>query len=283
MAQPRVLILRAPGTNCDLETAIRLRARRRPSPSGCTSIACWSRRACWPTTRSSACRAGSATATTSRPAASWPTRFAITWPTRCTSSKQAGKLILGICNGFQVLIKIGRAAAERRRLRPAGHAHLERLGQVRRPLGAACTWPARSRCSSPASRRCTCPWRMPKASSCPRRARCWQTLDATASWCCATARELPSGGAIALEPRVPYPDNPNGSLGDVAGVCDATGRVCGLMPHPERHIEPTQHPRWTREAAPPRATDCACFRTRSTTSARRVVVVERRQRGGVGI
>ena len=56
------------------------------------------------------------------------------------------------------------------------------------------------------------------------------------------------GGRMA--PRVAYPDNPNGSLGDVAGVCDATGRVCGLMPHPERHIDPTQHPRWTRGPLP---------------------------------
>jgi phosphoribosylformylglycinamidine synthase len=44
----------------------------------------------------------------------------------------------------------------------------------------------------------------------------------------------------------PYPVNPNGSQGDVAGVCDASGRVLGLMPHPERHVLPTQHPRWTR-------------------------------------
>jgi phosphoribosylformylglycinamidine synthase len=44
-----------------------------------------------------------------------------------------------------------------------------------------------------------------------------------------------------------FPENPNGSQGNVAGVCDYTGRVLGLMPHPERHILPTQHPRWTRE------------------------------------
>src|SRR6266700_1612682 len=44
----------------------------------------------------------------------------------------------------------------------------------------------------------------------------------------------------------PYPINPNGSQGDVAGLCDASGRVFGLMPHPERHVLPTQHPRWTR-------------------------------------
>jgi len=44
----------------------------------------------------------------------------------------------------------------------------------------------------------------------------------------------------------PFPVNPNGSQGDVAGLCDTTGRVLGLMPHPERHVLPTQHPRWTR-------------------------------------
>jgi phosphoribosylformylglycinamidine synthase len=43
-----------------------------------------------------------------------------------------------------------------------------------------------------------------------------------------------------------FPDNPNGSQLDVAGVCDSTGRVLGLMPHPERHIDRTHHPRWTR-------------------------------------
>ncbi len=43
-----------------------------------------------------------------------------------------------------------------------------------------------------------------------------------------------------------YPVNPNGSQGHVAGLCDATGRVLGLMPHPDRHIFPTQHPQWTR-------------------------------------
>ncbi len=50
-----------------------------------------------------------------------------------------------------------------------------------------------------------------------------------------------------IESSVPYPENPNGAMGDVAGICDATGRVLGLMPHPERIVDPTQHPRWTRE------------------------------------
>jgi len=43
-------------------------------------------------------------------------------------------------------------------------------------------------------------------------------------------------------------DNPNGSQDDIAGICDATGRVFGLMPHPERYIDPLQHPYWTRIA-----------------------------------
>jgi len=48
-------------------------------------------------------------------------------------------------------------------------------------------------------------------------------------------------------PAADFPHNPNGSQGGVAGLCDPSGRVLGLMPHPERHIVGTQHPRWTRE------------------------------------
>lgn len=44
-----------------------------------------------------------------------------------------------------------------------------------------------------------------------------------------------------------YPWNPNGSVENIAGICDPTGRIFGLMPHPERYFHPTQHPRWTRE------------------------------------
>ena len=43
-----------------------------------------------------------------------------------------------------------------------------------------------------------------------------------------------------------YPYNPNGSVRNIAGMCGLQGRVLGLMPHPERHIRITQHPRWTR-------------------------------------
>lgn len=56
--------------------------------------------------------------------------------------------------------------------------------------------------------------------------------------------QLASDGCIAI--RYEPEDNPNGSAGDVAGICDPSGLVFGLMPHPERYTRWTQHPSWTR-------------------------------------
>ncbi|MCC5823088.1 MAG: phosphoribosylformylglycinamidine synthase subunit PurQ [Phycisphaerales bacterium] len=58
----------------------------------------------------------------------------------------------------------------------------------------------------------------------------------------ATLTALEAAGQVALR----YVDNPNGSMGDVAGICDATGRIFGLMPHPERYLDWNRHPFWTR-------------------------------------
>ncbi|MCM8780560.1 MAG: phosphoribosylformylglycinamidine synthase I, partial [Candidatus Omnitrophica bacterium] len=41
-----------------------------------------------------------------------------------------------------------------------------------------------------------------------------------------------------------YPYNPNGSVNNIAGICDETGRILGIMPHPERHMDFFQHPHW---------------------------------------
>ena len=68
----------------------------------------------------------------------------------------------------------------------------------------------------------------------------------------ATLEKLKSQGHVAFKyvdkngKEGDYPINPNGSIDSIAGLTDATGRVLGLMPHPERHIRPTQHPHWTR-------------------------------------
>ena len=54
----------------------------------------------------------------------------------------------------------------------------------------------------------------------------------------ADCRGRPAGGK--------WPFNPNGSLNDIAGICDPTGRVFGLMPHPEGFYRVSQHPTWTQ-------------------------------------
>ena len=69
-------------------------------------------------------------------------------------------------------------------------------------------------------------------------------------------RSLQEGDQLVLRYVAPdgspagYPCNPNGSVDGVAGICDPTGRIFGLMPHPERHAAVVQHPRWTRLSGP---------------------------------
>jgi len=68
----------------------------------------------------------------------------------------------------------------------------------------------------------------------------------------ATLDKLKSAGHVAFRyvdkdgRQGDYPVNPNGSTESIAGLTDGTGRVLGLMPHPERFTRPTHHPRWTR-------------------------------------
>lgn len=56
--------------------------------------------------------------------------------------------------------------------------------------------------------------------------------------------------ATYATPVMEFPLNPNGSVNAIAGLCDPTGRLMGLMPHPEAFVHYTQHPRWTRESLP---------------------------------
>jgi phosphoribosylformylglycinamidine synthase subunit PurQ / glutaminase len=81
----------------------------------------------------------------------------------------------------------------------------------------------------------------------------------------ATLANLRQNNQVALQYVLPdgqpaqgqFPFNPNGSVEDIAGICDATGRVFGLMPHPEAYNHLTNHPDWTRrkEIARQRDTD----------------------------
>ena len=88
----------------------------------------------------------------------------------------------------------------------------------------------------------------------------------------AIAKELSEKGLACLhytderyrEATMEYPDNPNGSAEGVAGICDETGRIFGLMPHPEAYLHRTHHPRWTREELPEEGAGVAIFRNAVT-------------------
>ena len=82
----------------------------------------------------------------------------------------------------------------------------------------------------------------------------------------ADLRELEAHGQVVVryvsrdggEPA--YPENPNGSMGHIAGVCNRKGTIFGLMPHPERFLHRTNHPRWTREDIPEEGEGAVFFR-----------------------
>ena len=79
---------------------------------------------------------------------------------------------------------------------------------------------------------------------------------------------LRSEGLITLQysdaayesPTMDYPANPNGAIEAIAGICNRTGRIFGLMPHPEAYLHRTNHPRWTRESLPEEGMGLAIFK-----------------------
>lgn len=240
MPRPRVLVLRSPGTNCDEETA-----------------------AAW--------RAAGAEAETLHVARLLEApdqlgRFgALTLPggfsygddlgagrilaTRLgelrdhlAAFRDRGGLILGICNGFQVLVKAG--------LLPGGDG----------PAPATVTHNAHGRFECRWVRLKPTPGRTPflpdhEVMELPVAHGEGRFLSADGE---AELGRLDERGQLVLSycddqgrPTQLFPANPNGSPRAIAGLCDPTGRVFGLMPHPERHVDPHHHPRWTREGARP--------------------------------
>ena len=249
MAQPRVLILRAPGTNCDVETAFAFeraggqaeRAARQPAAGESAGCAADFQILCMP--------GGFSYGDDVAAGRILGNQIRHHLADGCTEFKAAGKLILGICNGFQVLIKSGVLLAGRPMQGPPATLSLERLGPVTKTAG--CGWRARRRqvrLPAAASRRCTCRWPMPRGSSSPATKPNWLALaDAgqlVLRYVSAPRREASRSRRSPTTPTARWPTWP--------AICDATGRVLGLMPHPERHIDPTQHPRWTRGEARPR-------------------------------
>jgi phosphoribosylformylglycinamidine synthase len=130
-----------------------------------------------------------------------------------------GKPVIGICNGFQVLTRTG--------LLPGALGH-NQSGSFQ------CEW---VRLEAPASR---CVWTRDLPSlECP-------IAHGEGRYVHPDPDALTAAGQVALRYEG---HNPNGSLDDIAGVCDESGVVLGLMPHPENHVLPRQHPRRARGTA----------------------------------
>ena len=165
-----------------------------------------------------------------------------------------GKLVLGICNGFQALVKAGILPGSSKKLATEGTENTEKnqlskIGtqSVTITYNDSGKFEDRWVYLAPQTERCIFIERgrgiyLPVAHGEGKVV----TKDK------ATLEKLKSEGHIAFKyvdkngKEGNYPVNPNGSVDSIAGLTDATGRVLGLMPHPERHVRPTQHPHWSR-------------------------------------
>ena len=253
MAQPNVLILRAPGTNCDLETEFAFE-----KAGGKTESMHINRLIDNPALGDDfqiLCLPGGFSygddIAAGRILAGQMRQYLAD---QLMAFKENGKLVLGICNGFQVLIQTGVLLPGN--YGPAANATLT--------LNDSGKFEDR-----------------------------WVYLGSDASKCVflkgiermylpvahaegkfvakndSILDQLQSANQLALRYRrpptfetngsVPYPENPNGSERNIAGICDDTGRILGLMPHPERFVDQIQHPRWTREELPEAGDGLAMF------------------------
>ncbi len=161
--------------------------------------------------------------------------------------KAAGKLIMGICNGVQILVKSGVLLPDRAD-EPIATLTLNDSGKFEdrwvdlRVVGDKCVFLR-------GIEQMYLPIAHAEGKFVARDQATLQRLDAAGQLVLRYTIDKRSevGGQKTESEVVPYPANPNGAQLNVAGLCDETGRVFGLMPHPERHVDPTHHPRWTRE------------------------------------
>lgn len=246
MAAPRVCVLRAPGTNCEIETAFAFDAcggrsetmhlfRLVEQPSRLDEFQIL----CVPGGFSYGDDIGAGVVFASQMRSHLRDVVA--------RFLAADKLVLGICNGFQTLLKAG--------VLPDGADSW--VAAEAAPRSATLTWNTNGKY--------TARWVRLKVTSSknvflrgieeldlpiahaegrlvvrePSIARGWQDRGQAAlkyvPW------QVEANGASPA-----WSSNPNGSLDDLAGLGDPSGRILGLMPHPERFLFATQHPQWTR-------------------------------------
>ena len=255
MSVARVLILRAPGTNCDEETAFAFRQ------AGAAVTAIHIRALCQSPRElqehailalpggfsygddlgSGTVLANELTQTLVEPVA----RFI-----------ERGGLILGICNGFQILVKTGLLPGVSYRKNSETPGATLTFNDSQRFEDRWVTLriePSQSPfLEGEAGRLITLPVAHGEGKFLARDPETLRNLEEKRQ---VAFRYVSSSGG-----KPAYPENPNGAQAEIAGITDETGRVLGLMPHPERHVLPWQHPRWTREGLKKEADGLFLFR-----------------------
>jgi phosphoribosylformylglycinamidine synthase subunit PurQ / glutaminase len=240
MASPRVIVIRAPGTNCDEEAVL---AWQRAGAVAET----------WHVNRLIESPAvldrfeiltipgGFSYGDDLGAGRILATRLGVVLGDGLRRFHDRGGLVLGICNGFQVLVRSGLLPggpfpfAATLAHNDSGRFEARWVNVVPRPgLSPFVTFNE--------------PIELPVAHG---EGKFLTALPAQLG-------RLEKNGQIVLQyacaagrPTQDYPANPNGSAGAAAGVCDSTGRIFGLMPHPERFVESWHHPRWTRRVEGP--------------------------------
>lgn len=253
MATPKVLILRAPGTNCEIETefAFRLagaqttlmhvnRLIESPAEAQGHQILCFP--------------GGFSYGDDIAAGRILAQQLKVHLSDMVNDFRSSDRLVLGICNGMQIMMRLGIFFEDS--ATPPATLTLNRQARFEDRWVHLATSP-----SPCVFLRGIDKMYLPMAHAEGRLAiRDDAARSALASAGQLCLRYATAEGSATDEP-LPFPTNPNGSQLNVAGLCDTTGRIFGLMPHPERHIDPTHHPFWTRrESQPEHGEGFAVFR-----------------------
>lgn len=247
MSQPKILILRAPGTNCDAETAHAFRLA-----GGLPEVFHLNRFLESPKLANDyqvVCLPGGFSYGDDVAAGKiFANQLRHHLADVLSDFRESGKLILGICNGFQVLIKSGLLDTDDAQGSTASLTWNDSGKFIDRWVGLRISG---NQCVFLQGLETL---ELPIAHAEGK----FVVRDEAA------INRLEQNGQLVLRYAhvggMPLPSNPNGALADVAGMCDKTGRVFGLMPHPERYVDFTQHPQWTRSEARGEGEGLAVFR-----------------------
>jgi phosphoribosylformylglycinamidine synthase len=160
---------------------------------------------------------------------------------------ERGAPIIAPCNGFQIAVQMGLLPGP-----PPGAPWPESAPRPEATLGRNASGRFVDRwCAVEIPARTRCIWTA--GISAPEPLMALPVAHGEGRFIAPELARLERDGQIAL--RYARGDNPNGSEADVAGICDASGLVFGLMPHPERYTRATHHPTWTRLPSALRATE----------------------------